>query len=556
MKHRKPLSLLSAALAAHAILLSARPAAAQEAAPAPAAAPKAEMSVVATDKEPLIPGKYQPTWDSLTQREVPDWFRDAKFGIWAHWGPQCQPEHGDWYARNMYEESKGQYKSHLAEYGPDSKTGFKDIIHVWKAQNWNPEELVALYKRAGAKYFFALANHHDNFDLWDSKYQEWNSVAIGPQKNLIAGWAKAARDNGLKFGVSVHAAHAWSWYSVSQGADKTGPLAGVPYDGKLTKADGKGQWWDGLDPQELYEQRHPPTSLAWDWDKGSIPDQKYCEKFYNRTMDLINKYDPDLVYFDDTALPLWPISDAGLKIAANYYNKSAASHDGKVETVIFGKVLTPDQRKSIVWDIERGASNQIEPFPWQTDTCIGGWHYDRSLYDRKKYKSAATVVHMLADIVSKNGNLLLNIPVRGDGTIDDIERGVVTDIGDWMAIHSEAIYATRPFKVFGEGPASDGAPIKAQGFNEGKGKAFTPDDVRYTTKGNALYVISLGVPTKPLNLKTLGKTAGNLDKAIADVTLLGSDEKVAWAQSDDALTLPPPATPASKHTVVYKVTLK
>src|ERR1043165_7681374 len=183
--------------------------------------------VVSTSAEPVASGKFQPTWESLKQYQVPEWFRNAKFGIWAHWGPQCQPEAGDWYARGMYEEGSGQYKSHLARFGHPSQFGFKDVIHEWKAEKWDPERLVALYKRVGAQYFFAMANHHDNLDLWDSKYQPWNSTRVGPQKDLIAGWAKAAKAQGLPFGVSVHAAHAWTWYEAAQGADRTGDKAGV-----------------------------------------------------------------------------------------------------------------------------------------------------------------------------------------------------------------------------------------------------------------------------------------------------------------------------------------
>jgi alpha-L-fucosidase len=245
----------------------------------------------------------------------------------------------------MYEEGGGKYKFHVAHYGHPSKFGFKDVIHEWKAQNWNPDDLVALYKRAGAQYFFAMANHHDNFDLWDSKYHGWNSVRIGPQKDLIAGWAKAAREQGLKFGVSVHAAHAWMWYETAQGADKSGPLAGVAYDGKAHEGRRQGLWWDGLDPQELYAQNHPrsaPRNMhqQWDWGNGcSQPDLAYCQAFYNRTVNLINQYQPDLIYFDDTALPLWPVSDAGLKIAAHLYNFNMAHHGGKLEAVLFGKIL-------------------------------------------------------------------------------------------------------------------------------------------------------------------------------------------------------------------------
>jgi len=306
--------------------------------------------IVNTQAEPIAAGKFQPKWDSLKAYQAPDWFRNAKFGIWAHWGPQCEPEDSDWYARNLYIQGHPQNVFQVAHWGPPSQFGFKDVIHSWKAENWDPEKLVALYKRTGTQYFVALGNHHDNFDLWASAYQPWNSVAVGPQKDLIAGWAKAAHDQGLPFGVSLHAAHAWSWYEITQSADKTGPLAGVPYDGKLTKADGKGKWWDGLDPQDLYEQRHTPSPNfdkpgaihdRWDWNNGvSLSDQAYCDKFYNRTADLIKKYHPDLLYFDDDALPLWPVSDAGLKIAADFYNTSMAQHDGKLEAVILASSST------------------------------------------------------------------------------------------------------------------------------------------------------------------------------------------------------------------------
>ena len=512
-------------------------------------------------EEPMQTGNFQPTWESLQQYQAPQWFRDAKFGIWAHWGPQCQPEAGDWYARHMYIQGHPQYQFHLEHYGHPSKFGFKDVIHQWKAENWDPAKLMGLYKRAGAQYFVAMANHHDNFDNYDSKYQPWNSLNIGPKKDLIGGSAKAARDNGLRFGVSVHAAHAWSWYETAQEADKTGPLAGVPYDGKLSKADGSGQWWQGYDPQDLYAQNHiPGKKLEWDWDaaKGSsIPDQAYCQKFYNRTIDLINKYQPDLLYFDDTALPLYPISDAGLKIAAHLYNSNMLHHGGRLEAVLTNKVLTDEQKKCMVWDIERGQSNKIEPLPWQTDTCIGGWHYDRSLFEHHRYKSATTVIHTLADIVSKNGNLLLSIPVRGDGTIDDDELAIVTGIADWMDVNREAIFSTRPWKIFGEGPAlADLAPIQAQGFNEGKGKPFTAEDIRFTAKGRTVYAIVLGWPDKPLVIRSLGAAAANLDGPVESVTLLGSKEPAKWRQAEEALLVEFPAPKPCHHAFVLKIEAK
>jgi alpha-L-fucosidase len=521
--------------------------------------------IVNTASEPIAAGKFKPTWDSLKQYQAPEWFRNAKFGIWAHWGPQCAPEDSDWYARNMYVQGHPQNRFQIEHYGPPSQFGFKDVIHTWKAENWDPQKLVALYKRTGAQYFVALGNHHDNFDLWDSQYQPWNAVKVGPQKDLIAGWAQAAHDQGLPFGVSLHAAHAWSWYEISQSADKTGPLAGIPYDGKLTKADGKGKWWDGLDPQDLYEQRHTPSPNfaspgsihgRWDWNNGvTLPDQAYCDKFYNRTADLISKYHPDLLYFDDDALPLWPVSDAGLKIAADFYNSNTKWHDGKLEAVILGKQLDEAERKCIVWDIERGTSNRIEPFPWETDTCIGNWHYSRAVYDGNHYKNARTVIRMLADIVSKNGNLLLNIPVRGDGTIDDKEEVVLKGIAGWMDVNRECIFDTRPWKVFGEGPASEGPVRKVGNFNEGKGKPFTGEDVRFTSKNGMLYIITLGVPKSDLNIKSLGATAKLLDYPISDLTLLGSNEKLHWSQTTDALTIQVPQKIPNDIAIVFRITL-
>ncbi|MBF4470524.1 alpha-L-fucosidase [Flavobacterium sp. HJJ] len=492
-------------------------------------------------------GPFEPTWDSLSKYIVPDWFRDAKFGMWAHWGPQCEPEAGDWYARGMYEEGSRQYKFHVEKYGHPSKFGFKDVINVWKADNWNPEELVNLYKDAGAKYFMAMANHHDNLDLYDSKYQpNWNSTKMGPKKDIIAGWEKAARKANLHFAVSVHAAHAWNWFDTSKGADKEGPLAGVSYDGTLTKTDGAGTWWDGLDPQDLYAQNHPVSAKPsekssvhsqWDWGDGaSVPSSAYSEKFHDRTIDLIDKYNPDLIYFDDTALPLWPVSDAGLRIAAHLYNKSLKKNK-TVQTVVTGKILTEQQRKTMVWDIEKGQSNSIEPLPWQTDTCIGNWHYDRGVYNNKRYKSAKTVIHTLIDVVSKNGNLMLNIPVRGDGSIDELERAIVAEIGVWMKANSESIYGTRPWKIFGEGPQQESAgALTAQGFNEGKGKPYTAEDIRFVQKGKTLFATVMAWPENgAVLIKSLGKNAGYYTKNIKQVKLVSTGQKLEFTQNDNGL---------------------
>jgi alpha-L-fucosidase len=473
----------------------------------------------------VAPGPFQPTWESLANYQVPDWYRDANLGIWAHWGPQCQPEMGDWYAQRMYQEGGDIYKFHCKKYGHPSKFGFKDVINEWKAENWDPEHLIGLYKKAGAKYFAAMANHHDNTDMFDSTYQPWNSVAIGPKKDIVGGWKKAARAAGLRFAVTCHGDRAWSWYQVAQGADQKGPLAGVPYDGRMTKADGRGLWWEGLDPQDLYAQYHERGH--YDWPQNGTPaiDPVFCEKFFNRVIDLLDKHQPDLLYFDDTVLPIYPASDIGLRIAAYYYNTNIARHGGKLEAVLTGKGLDPRQRRALLLDRERGVSDAGETLPWQTDTCIGDWHYRRSLFEEHKYKSTRQVVQMLINIVSKNGNLMLNIPVRGDGTIDDDELKVVAGLASWMGPNGEGIFATRPWKVYGEGPSVTKAAPRGHFFGSASDVrgGYTAEDMRFTAKGDLLYAFVLAWPENgQVMIKTLAQGSEHYPQNIARVELLGS----------------------------------
>ncbi|HOS44909.1 MAG TPA: alpha-L-fucosidase [Paludibacter sp.] len=501
-----------------------------------------------TKHEKVLKGKYEPTWESLSQYDqAPDWFRDAKFGIWAHWGPQCEPEAGDWYARGMYDEGGWQYNYHVQKYGHPSEFGFKDVINSWKADQWEPEKLMLLYKKAGAKYFFTLGNHHDNFDLWNSKYQKWNSINMGPKRDIVGDWAKAARANGLYFGVSIHSAHAWTWYETAQRADKHGDKAGVPYDGNLSKEDGKGTWWEGYDPQELYAQNHPLSEESentgkihsqWGWENGaSVPSEEYCLNFLDRNIDMMNKYNPDLVYYDDTSMPLWPVSDVGLKAVAHFYNKSIKENHGKNEAVVFAKILTDEQKNSLVWDVERGVPDQIQDKPWQTCTCIGGWHYNRFDYERNWYKSSQTVIHMLIDIVSKNGNLLLSVPMRGNGTIDEKVEAVVEGITAWMDVNKEAIYATRPWKIFGEGPVAEASnPLNVQGFNEGRNAPYTAKDIRFMTKGETLYAHVMAWPEDgKVLIQSLSSASPLYEKEINNVTLIGSTANVTFNRTTDGL---------------------
>ena len=516
---------------------------------------------------PIAAGPFTPDWNSLTNYQCPEWFRDAKFGIWAHWGPQCEPEHGDWYARRMYIPGEADYNSHITEYGHPSTNGFKDVIHGWKAERFDPDRLLKFYKDNGAKIFMALANHHDNFDNFNSKYQPWNSVALGPQKDLIGGWAAAARKNGLRFGVSVHASHAWSWYETAQGADKTGPLAGVPYDGKLTKSDGKGLWWDGLDPQDLYAQNHAPSpgfespnsiGPRWGWANGvSKPDAAYMEKFFKRTQQLWDDYHPDQVYFDDTVLPFVGVTDeVGLNLAAHFYNSSIALH-GRNEAVINGKFLSPTQRETMVYDIERGKSDRILPQPWQTDTCLGSWHYDQDIFKNHGYKSAASVVRMLADIVSKNGNLMLSVPIQRDGQPDADEIKIVSEIGAWLKVNGDAIYATRPWKIYGEGPSVKKSE-KGGRQADVSSNPFTPKDIRFTQSkdGKTLYAIVLEIPKDgKVTVKSLATGSASWPGEIASVRLIGGGwwNKLKFTRDENGLHVSLPGKFDGKIALALKI---
>jgi alpha-L-fucosidase len=492
----------------------------------PTSAPPAEAPArpIPPAPDPIVPpagfgvakGPFEPNMESLSNYAVPDWYRDAKFGIWAHWGPQCQPEQGDWYAQHMYQPNNAHYRFHVEKYGHPSKFGFKDVCNVWKAEKWDPVALIAMYKKAGAKFFAGMANHHDNMDMFDSTYQPWNSVKVGPKKDIIGGWAKAARDAGLRFAVSSHAGRAWSWYNVAQGSDTTGPLQGVPYDGVMTKADGKGLWWEGLDPQDLYAQYHAAGGRGGGGGgRGGGMAKGYSEKYFYRIVDLIDKYDPDILYFDDSVFPLYPSTDVGPRIAAYLYNRSIERH-GKLEAVMTGKGLNATQRKAILLDIERGVTGGADPIPWQTDTCIGDWHYRRSLFDQHRYKTPIEVVQMLIDIVSKNGNLMLSIPLPGNGFPDEDELKILDAMSKWIEPNGEAIYGTRPWSVYGEGPST------AEGGRRDV-RAYTAEDFRFTKKGDIVYAFLMGWPNGgKATIKSLATGSENYPKQIAKVELLGA----------------------------------
>jgi alpha-L-fucosidase len=494
----------------------------------------------------IAPGPFQPTWESLEQHyQLPDWYRNAKFGIWMHWGPQCQPGDGDWYAKYMYDQGRPQYQFHLKKYGHPSKFGFKDVINQWQAEKWDPAALLQRFKGAGAKFLVAMANHHDNFDNFNSQYQPWNSVRVGPKKDIVGTWSKLARAAGLNFGVSVHGARAWSWYEDAQGSDKTGPLAGVPYDGKLTKADGQGLWWDGLDPQELYAQNHAI---------GAPPDTAYVTKYFNRVKDLIDNYQPDLIFFDDSKLPL---GDTGLNLAAHFYNSSRQWHDGKVEAVIIANGLSVTEQPAVVNNLERNMSLDLLKIPWNKGNCLGPWHYSVADYT-KGYRRTGDWIHLLVDVVSKNGTFLLAIPLPGSGELDDKATAFLDDLGQWMAVNSECIYDSRPWVIYGEGPSvKNDATVRDSAGQppRGLGPNLTANDIRFTTKGDVLYAVVMGRPdTGKTTIQALATGSPHYPGDIGSVQLLGSSGNLEMVRDASGLTVTLPAERTKIDT--YGLTLK
>lgn len=492
-------------------------------------------------------GPYKPTWDSFQQYEVPEWYQDAKFGIWAHWSPQCVPEDGDWYARNMYLQGSDQYKFHLSHYGPQSRYGYKDLCSQWTLLNWEPEALMTRFKKAGARMFFALANHHDSFDTWNSHHQPWNSVAIGPHRDVIGTWAAEARKQDLRFGVTVHQARNWWWMQPSHGSDETGPAAGVSYDGQLSQTEGEHQWWQGMNSHLLYGVKHPDDAL---------PDISYVKNFYDRTRDLIDQHNPDLLYFDNSLLPLgW----GGMNIGAYFYNNNLLTHQGRMEAVLNIKQVPDRYAKTVVADYERGLTSGIMKYPWQSETCIGDWHYNRALYEKSGeyggYLTPREVIHWLIDTVSKNGVFILNIPGRPDGTLDTKEIAVLDGITAWMTMNGEAIYETRPWKIYGEGPNA----VKSGSFEGKSVKNLGVQDVRFTRNkaNNAVYASLLGWPTVPFTINALGTAAKESPGRVVNVELVGTSLKLKWKQLANGLRIEPPPSyrPPVDYAAAFKVTL-
>ena len=481
-----------------------------------------------TDASDRAVKQFEPSFDSLSTFECPAWFRDAKFGVWSHWGPQSVPMYGDWYARHMYIQDSPQYMYHVRHYGHPSEFGYKDICKLWKAEAFDPQELMALYRRAGARYFVGQAMHHDHFFNYPSKLNRFNSAAVGPMRDICGLWKAAADRQGLPFGLTEHLGASFSWWRVNKWSDTWGPYAGVPYDGNDPEY--RDFYFDNF--EHVSDDRSDTRARPW-----YTTNARFHDYWLAVMREVIDLYQPDLLY-SDGPLPFGqgnphapgpdssPAGEAsfapGLQAVTHLYNTSARVH-GTNRAVYNQKDRRPEIYRVGVLDIEKSQLPGINPEPWQTDTCIGNWFYDV----RQPWKRPDHVIDMLIDIVSKNGCMLLNVIQRPDGTIDDEARWLLEEIASWMSVAGEAIYGTRPWRVFGEGDSR----ATIDGFKEEK-VAWNSSDIRYTKRGNTLYAFLMRPPDNRIAvLKSI-----SVDERVRAVSLLGAGP-CDWNQAFGVLTV-------------------
>ncbi len=468
---------------------------------------------------PMADGPFEGTWASLDQYEAPEWYRDAKLGYWSIIGPQCIPMQGGWYARDMYVQGKSDYNYHVENYGHPSEFGYKDLIELFNPTELDYDKLLGLYKEAGAKYAIILAAHHDNYDLWNSAHHEWNSVNKGPKRDLVGEFRHAALKHDLRFGVTTHFARSINWFQTNKGADETGPLKGVPYDGN--------------DPEyaSLY---HPKFVQPIDTGYYPVgypvhPPEAWSQQWYLRAKDLIDRYEPDFMYFDG-GIPFEWDGAVGRRLMAHYYNANMKRHGGELQAVLSNKNVPAHGvfREGVaLQSFERTVSGKIRETAWQSETCIGQWYYNSEI----RYKSAKQVIHMLIDIVSKNGDLLLNIPLHPNGSIDAREEAFLKEMAAWMKVNGPAIYGTRPWEIFGEGPAN-----KEGGHHRETEKDYTSGDFRFTSKGDTIFAFCMDWPdSHSVSIKSIKPEDGS------EIHILGYPASLKWEfdpGSDLAIHLP------------------
>jgi len=476
-------------------------------------------------------GPFQPNWDSLAAYRVPAWFRDAKFGIFIHWGVYSVPAFGnEWYSRNMYVQGNAAFSHHVATYGPQSKFGYKDFIPMFRGEHFDANAWLDLFARAGVRYVVPVAEHCDGFAMYDSSLTDWNAAKMGPKRDVVGELAAAARRRGLYFGVSSHRAEHWWWYD-----------SGMKFDSDVRDPRYAGLYGPArpmaLPGDDDSKEPDPDHLEAW-----LPPDKAFLDDWLARSAELVAKYHPDFLYSD------WWIGQPAFqpylqRFAAYYYNEAASLGQGVVLT--YKGYDFPEN--AAVLDVERGKLDALRLLPWQTDTSVSihSWGY----VDNDEYRSAQSLIQELVDVVSKNGNLLLNVGPKSDGTIPEQARAILLEIGAWLRTNGEAIYGSRPWLLYGEGPTKVTNSAKNSDQQQ-----FTAADIRFTTHNGALYAIALGWPANgDLRIRSLGRGLPYLKRPVCGVKLLGSDEPLSWRQEADGLHVELPLQPPREAAFTFRI---
>jgi len=460
--------------------------------------------------------KYQPSWESLKKHETPEWFLDGKFGIYFHWGPYSVPAHKtEWYSHYMYQEGHEINKYHKKKYGTLDEFGYKDFIPMFKAENFDADAWADLFVKAGAKFAGPVAEHADGFAMWNSDLTRWDAADMGPRQDIVGKMEKAIRERGLKFITTFHHHWLYAWYPTWD--DET----------------------DASNPkyEDLYGPKVPAS--AWDYEKPEpMPDKDFNDRWYNRVVEVVKKYQPDLIWFDSK---LHIIDEQVRRNFLSYYYNKAEQWNKEVVSTYKGEDFEP---QTAVLDLERGRLDSLRKIPWLTDTSIDkeSWCY----IENPKYKSVNTLIDNIVDRVSKNGNTLMNIGPRPDGTIPQPQKDRLLAIGDWFDVNGEAIYGTRYWKFYGEGPTK----IKGGSFIDKNEVEYTANDIRFTTKDNVLYAITLAWPEEHVTIKSLNV----LDpEKIESITMLGNKGELEWSMKENGLKIESPKQKPCKHAYSFKI---
>ncbi|CAN7356757.1 alpha-L-fucosidase [Pseudoduganella sp. LjRoot289] len=522
----------------------------------------------------ITPGPFEPTWESIEKQYpgTPSWLRDAKFGIWVHFGPQAAGMSGDWYARKMYVPGTPAYNNHLKNNGHPSVEGYKEVLRDWNPRKLDPAKLTAIYKDAGARFLIVQGVHHDNFDLWNSRHHPWNSTRMGARRDFVGEWSQAAKAAGMRYGVAFHHEYSWWWWQTAFGSDTQGELAGVPYDGNLTLADGKGKWWEGLDPRLLYNAdlreykgvnaaAHSPWSPppAGVFGRHTAYATWYATQWARRIMDVVEHYEPDFIYTDGTGAQPFSGShtgtgikaDATQRVIADFYNQTLKKR-GKVDTfsIIKFRPTTNGTVNTEEGTIPAGIKSDQ---PWIAETPVGDWYYGPGF----SYDSGA-VIHYILEQVARDGNAAICISPLPDGSLDDGSARMLKEIGAWMRINGEGIYGSKAWRVLGEGENGKLRTLPGGSINKRQAEfQFGPKDFRFTSgKDGTLYAFSMAVPAagSEIRISSLGASANLLGKPVSSVSLLGHQgAPLHWKQEADALVITVPSAMPFATAVAFNI---